>query len=81
MRDETRARREFEAGLAHHQAGRHAQAVAAYRRSLAAWPGRASTLSNLGAALIQLGEPAAALQALDAALAAAPARADAHGHR
>ncbi|MDE2368447.1 MAG: methyltransferase [Burkholderiales bacterium] len=81
MNDEAAARREFESGLAHHQAGRHAPAVAAYRRSLAAWPGRASTLSNLGAALIQLGDAAAALAALDAAIAAAPDRADAHGHR
>jgi predicted TPR repeat methyltransferase len=46
-----------------------------------ATPGRASTLSNLGATWLRLGRPRDALDALDAALAAAPGDRDAAFHR
>ncbi len=71
------ARRAFEAALAAQQAGRLAEAEAQYRTSLAAWPGRPSTLTNLGATLLALARPAEALQAFGhlLALPAPPPRA------
>lgn len=76
-----RGRDAFLAGVAHHEAGRHAEARDAFLASLALVPGRASTLSNLGATELKLGRPREALAALDAALEAAPGDRDAAFHR
>jgi len=67
------ARLAFEAGVAAQQAGLAAEAEAHYRRSLAALPGRASTLANLGAALLAQDRADEALLVLDALLATSPA--------
>ena len=75
------AKRAFEQGLAHHTAGRLTDAEASYRASLAALPGRPSTLANLGAVRLQLGRGVDALPLLDAALAAQPGHAEAASHR
>jgi len=75
------ARRAFENGVAAQQAGRLAEAESHYRASLAALPGRPSTLSNLGAALLAQGRAAEALPLLQQASEAAPAHAEAWAHR
>jgi predicted TPR repeat methyltransferase len=75
------ARRAFEAGLAAQQAGRLAEAEAQYRASLAALPGRPSTLANLGATLLALGRADEALPLLRQACTAAPTHAEAWGHQ
>ncbi len=75
------ARAAFSAGLACHQAGDFSQAVLHYQASLRLLPGRPSTLTNLAASQLQLGQPAAALASADAALAAEPDSADALLHR
>lgn len=75
------ASRAFEAGLAAQQAGRLGEAEARYRASLAALPGRPSTLSNLGATLLALGRAAEALALLQQACDAAPTHAEAWAHR
>ncbi len=54
------------------EAGRFAQAEQGYLASLQLLPGRASTLANLAAARLQLGQPEAALQALEQSLASRP---------
>jgi len=74
------ARRAFEAGLADHQAGRLAEAEAHYRASLAALPGRPSTLANLGATLLARGRAAEALPLLRQASTTAPAHGPAWAH-
>ncbi|MBL8327362.1 MAG: tetratricopeptide repeat protein [Rubrivivax sp.] len=66
------ARELFLQGVAHHEAGRPAQAETALLASLALLPGRASTLMNLGAARLALGRPAEALEVLEQSLAAEP---------
>ena len=71
----------FFEGVSHFHAGRWNDARHCYEASLALLPGRPSTLVNLGAALLALGQPEAALPRLDAALAAEPDDADALGHR
>lgn len=76
-----RARAAFLAGLQALQAGRDADAEAAFEQSLALLPGRPSTLMNLGVARLRRGRAEAALQALDAAVAADAGLADAWGHR
>jgi predicted TPR repeat methyltransferase len=75
------AREFFMQGLAHFQAGRYADAERDYAASLALLPGRGSTLTNLGATRLILGRPAAALEALDEAVAAEPDNEQALGHR
>lgn len=76
-----RARAEFLAGLASHQAGDCARAEQHYLASLQLVPGRPSTLINLAATQLRLGHPLDALANADAALAAEPASADALLHR
>ena len=75
------ARSAFLQGLTHQGQGRHAEAEACYRLSLAHVPGRPSTLTNLGAALIALERAAEALPLLDVAVAAEPGNAEAWSHR
>lgn len=75
------ARTAFLQGLTHQEQGRHAEAEACYRLSLAHVPGRPSTLTNLGAALIALERAAEALPLLDVAVAAEPGNAEAWSHR
>jgi Tfp pilus assembly protein PilF len=67
-----------EQGLALAVAGRHAEAVAAYRRSLALFEGSAAAHSNLGWSYFDLGDPAAALREQDRALQLDPGLAPAH---
>jgi predicted TPR repeat methyltransferase len=71
------ARQAFEAGLAAQQAGQLDEAAAHYRASLAALPGRPSTLTNLGATLLAQGRPDEALPLLQQATEAAPTHAEA----
>jgi predicted TPR repeat methyltransferase len=75
------ARQAFLDGVAHFQTGRLSEAEKAFEASLAALPGRASTLLNLGATRLKLGRAQEALQALDEGLAREPADADGHCHR
>lgn len=76
-----RAKAEFLAGLASHQASDFVQAERHYAASLRLMPGRPSTLINLAATQLRLGRPLDALASADAALAAEPASADALLHR
>ncbi len=66
------ARAHFLDGLAHFQAARLAQAALAFEASLALVPGRVSTLTNLGATRVRLGQPQAAQPLLEQASAAEP---------
>jgi predicted TPR repeat methyltransferase len=75
------AKAAFVAGLTCQQAGAFAPAEAHYRKSLSLLPGRASTLINLAATLLQLARPQDALASADAALAAEPDSTDALLHR
>ncbi len=75
------ARNSFLAGLQAQGQGRWDEAETHYRTSLAALPGRPSTLTNLGALLLQQGRPAEALLLLDQALAAEPRNVQALAHR
>ena len=75
------ARQSFIQGVAHFEAGQFEVAKTAFESSLALLPGRASTLSNLGATYIKLGQPALALPLLDQALAVEPDEFDAWCHR
>jgi predicted TPR repeat methyltransferase len=74
------ARLAFEAGLAAQQAGRLDEAATQYRASLAALPGRPSTLTNLGATLLAQGHADEALPLLQQATEAAPTHAEAWAH-
>jgi tetratricopeptide (TPR) repeat protein len=74
------ARQAFEAGLAAQQAGRLDEAASQYRASLAALPGRPSTLTNLGATLLAQGRADEALPLLQQATEAAPSHAEAWAH-
>lgn len=74
------ARAQFEAGLRHLQAGRLADAEAAFARSLVLVPGRPSTLTNLGAVRLQLGRPADAVPVLQQAADAEADNFEAHAH-
>lgn len=75
------ARRHFIEGNAHFAARRYLEAQASFEASLACLPGRPSTLTNLGAARIELGLAQEALAALDAALAQEPSNIEAWCHR
>ncbi len=68
----------FREAVAHHQAGRLAEAEARYRRLLADNPGQPDLLKHLGIARAQQGDLAGALDYLGQATAAAPERADLH---
>ena len=67
--------------LLHHQAGRLAEAEAAYLAVLNLAPGHAGTLHNLGVIAGARGQPLAAIDRFDAAIAAAPDYAAAHYNR
>ncbi|MEO8653322.1 MAG: tetratricopeptide repeat protein [Ramlibacter sp.] len=71
----------FLQGLDHYQGGRFAQAERDFAASLALVPGRASTLTNLGAARLKLGRFAEAVSLFDEAIAQEPDNVDAHGQR
>jgi len=71
------ARQSFVDGLAALQAGRLADAQAAFETSLRHLPGRVSTLVNLAATQLRQGRPEAALPLLEQALASAPDDVDA----
>jgi tetratricopeptide (TPR) repeat protein len=75
------AAQRLEQAFAAHRAGQVAEAERLYRGVLALEPAQPAALSNLGAALLQLGRPEAALQALDAALAVRPAHVATLGNR
>ncbi len=75
------ARDFFVQGLAHYQAGRHAQAESSFAASLALVPGRPSTLTNLGAARLKLGKIQEAADVLEEALQQEPDNVEALGHR
>jgi predicted TPR repeat methyltransferase len=79
--DFSAARRLFLEGVGHFEAGRLDEAHAAFEASLQRLPGRPSTLVNLAATRLRLGDPQAALAPLDEALAASPHDADAWSHR
>jgi predicted TPR repeat methyltransferase len=70
----------FLQGLGHYQAGRWTEAERDFSASLALVPGRASTLTNLGATLLQLGRADEAAHALEQALAQEPDNAEALRH-
>lgn len=75
------ARAAFEAGVAAVARGELAAAEAHFSDSLAALPGRPSTLANLGAVRLRLGRPADALAVLDEVLALQPDSTDVLLHR
>jgi tetratricopeptide (TPR) repeat protein len=58
----------FGAGLAHHQAGRLAEAEGCYRRALAAQPNHADALNMLGVLAHQMGRPDMALELIRRAI-------------
>lgn len=74
------AREFFLRGLAQYQSGQYLEAEASLSASLALLPGRASTLTNLGATRLKLGQPAQALEVLQEALAREPGNVEALGH-
>ena len=71
----------FLQGLDHYQAGRLVQAERDFAASLALLPGRASTLTNLGATRIKLGRFADAADLLAEAIAQEPDNVEAHAQR
>lgn len=75
------AKQLFLNGIDQYEAGEYAQAQLSFEASLKLMPGRPSTLGNLGATLIKLGKPAAALVLLDEALALDANALDALSHR
>ncbi|MES2980462.1 MAG: tetratricopeptide repeat protein [Pseudomonadota bacterium] len=75
------ARQSFMNGIAHFERDDFVQAQAAFETSLRHVPGRASTLSNLAATHVKLGQPALALPLLAQALATEPGDASAWSHR
>lgn len=68
-------------GLAHHRAGRLAEAEALYRRILSVHPDHPDTLNLLGLAAYQSDRADAALKLFDRALAKAPRSAEYHNNR
>lgn len=75
-----RAKARFLEGLRCQQEGRIDEAVSHYLASLADVPARPSTLTNLAAARLELGQPAQALDDARAALAAEPHNLEALRH-
>ncbi|WP_158290293.1 tetratricopeptide repeat protein [Ramlibacter sp. WS9] len=75
------ARDFFIEGVAHYQAGRLTDAERSFAASLALVPGRASTLTNLGAVRLKLGKVQEAADLLEEALKQEPDNAEALGHR
>lgn len=75
------AKRAFLAGIEHYEAARFVEARSSFEEALALVPGRVSTLGNLAATLIRLGEPQNALPLLEQALGTDPAYVDAWLHR
>lgn len=71
----------FLQGARFYQAGRLEEARQQFEASLALAPGRASTLTNLGATRLKLGHLAEAVAILDEAIRADPANPEARGHR
>jgi predicted TPR repeat methyltransferase len=71
----------FLEGVRDYEAGRLEQAERRFAASLALLPGRASTLTNLGAVRLKLGRVEDALAVLDEALAQEPDNVEALGHR
>lgn len=55
------AKMHFVQGIKHYEAGKFDKAQVSFEASLACFPGRVSTLGNLEATLVKLGQPAAAL--------------------
>jgi predicted TPR repeat methyltransferase len=75
------ARDFFVQGIAHYQAGRFPQAERDFAASLSLLPGRASTLTNLGATRLKLGKFQDAADLLQEALAQEPGNVEALGHQ
>ena len=75
------ARDFFMRGVAQYEAADFAGAERAFAAALALVPGRASTLTNLGAVRLKLGRAAEAAALLDEALAQEPRNAEALRHR
>ncbi|MEP7085272.1 MAG: tetratricopeptide repeat protein [Betaproteobacteria bacterium] len=75
------ARALFIGGIEDFEAGRYPDAEQKFTASLALVPGRVSTLANLAATRIKLGQPEAALALLDQALSTEPEHHDALAHR
>jgi tetratricopeptide (TPR) repeat protein len=67
--------------LAHHRAGRLAQAEATYRAALALSPGHAVTKHNLGVVIAAQGQQGSAIAHFDEVIAAEPRYASAHYNR
>lgn len=55
------AKMHFVQGIKHYEAGKFDKVQVSFEASLTCFPGRVSTLGNLGATLVKLGQPAAAL--------------------
>lgn len=70
-----------EEAIAHHRAGRSAQAEAGYRAALELAPGNPSVLHNLGVAVAQQGRARDAVAIFDCLIAAEPHYASAHFNR
>jgi predicted TPR repeat methyltransferase len=75
------ARAFFQQGLDHYLRGRYSEAEHAFAASLALAPGRASALTNLGAARLKLGRFDEAVPLFDEALAQEPDNVEAHAQR
>lgn len=75
------ARQHFVEGIGHYEASRYPEAQLSFEASLALLPGRVSTLGNLGATLVKLGQAEAALVRLDEALAIDAHALDALSHK
>jgi protein O-GlcNAc transferase len=71
---------EVQVALAHHKAGRAAEAEALYRRILEAAPNHAESLQLLGALSLQLGRTDEAIEHLQRAVQVKPAYAEAHNN-
>ncbi|HEX4173272.1 MAG TPA: tetratricopeptide repeat protein [Acetobacteraceae bacterium] len=71
----------FQSGLRLHGAGRLAEAEQVYRQVLAASPGHADSLHMLGVLATQCGQPQAALNCIDQAIAIKPSAAVFHVNR
>lgn len=78
--DFDQARTLFLEGIEHFEADRLQEAERCFEASLALLPGRASTLTNLGAVRLRLGQPLAALECLEPAVAAEPDNFEAWAH-